>query len=518
MALINPNTRAAPPIKPAINVGALLDIPTGSYVQGVRGESILNAGLGFLTGAVGKGNTFKSTISRYMTCVAMGRMSLESANETYDTEINVQENQLANHYMRIPELGYEDIIGNQRWKIVDGQVMKGEEWYREHKDFLRLKSKDKNNWLETPFADRDKKTHLRMLIPTFSMIDSFSEFRTSDVGEMNDKNDLGESGANTMHMRQGLSKIRLLMDVPELYASAYHYGILTAHIGRQNEMNNAGPAGQQPEKQLKHIKAGEKITGTTGKFTYVTHSCWYCYDTTPMLKDKKVEYPRSSEDDMEMDTDLNKVKIKNLRCKSGPAGIPMTIIVSQSEGVLPSLTEFHFVKETDRNFGIGGSDRNYYLHLLPEVTMMRTTVRGKFDENETLRRAMNITSELLQIREMWQHARQYTCSAKELYDDLKAMGYDWNVLLKTRGWWTTLENEYRFDPFLSTWDLLRMRVGEYIPFWFTPEQKKAIDLTKAQKLGANGFVPSHVRAQINAMFQSSLMQISAAEVESMIEV
>ena len=41
------------------NVGCLLDIPTGTYIKGAHGESILNGGLGVLTAIAGRGNTFK---------------------------------------------------------------------------------------------------------------------------------------------------------------------------------------------------------------------------------------------------------------------------------------------------------------------------------------------------------------------------------------------------------------------------------------------------------------------------
>jgi hypothetical protein len=41
-------------------------------------------------------------------------------------------------------------------------------------------------------------------------------------------------------------------------------------------------------------------------------------------------------------------------------------------------------------------------------------------------------------------------------------------------------------PQITIMDLLRMRHGLYVPFWFTEEQKKAIDLTKAVKWSPTG--------------------------------
>ena len=57
------------------------------------------------------------------------------------------------------------------------------------------------------------------------------------------------------------------------------------------------------------------------------------------------------------------------------------------------------------------------------------------------------------------------CTPKELYDALIQKGYDWNRLLETRGYWT-FNNEQQALPFLSTMDLLRMRVGLYHPYWY----------------------------------------------------
>ena len=55
-----------------------------------------------------------------------------------------------------------------------------------------------------------------MLFPTFGEVDSISEFETADIEEMQNKNEIGTSGGNTIHMRAGLAKTRLLMELPGL--------------------------------------------------------------------------------------------------------------------------------------------------------------------------------------------------------------------------------------------------------------------------------------------------------------
>ena len=49
------------------------------------------------------------------------------------------------------------------------------------------------------------------------------------------------------------------------------------------------------------------------------------------------------------------------------------------------------------------------------------------------------------------------------------MGYDWDVLLNTRGYWTL--NQYSHPvPYLSTVDLLKMRKGLYKPYWMDKQE------------------------------------------------
>lgn len=484
MDLVQP-VKPAAEVKIMINIGAGLDIPTGHYIKGRYGEYILNGGLSPLTGVVGIGNNFKSTFLHFQSTTALGRMSsvnyktkeyYKPLANTYDTEVNIHEWHLKEMIANNISLNGEDIIETGRWVITDKTVYTGEDWWRSMRDFSEDKIKNAAKLaVRTPFWSRNKAGVFMMPLPTFTEVDSFSEFETSDVTAMQDKNDLGESGGNTIHMRQGLAKLRILMEAPRLSVAGYNYILMTAHLGKETTMQNAGPAGSVPIVKLKSLKNGDKIKGTTDKFTFVTHNCWHAYNTAPMINQgtKTTEYPMNSSDDTNMDTDLNLVSIRNLRGKAGITGMSQILVVSQSKGVLPTLTEFHTIKENGR-FGISGSAISYAMDLLPEVNISRTTVRNKIDNNDKLRRAINITSEMYQIDEFWNGgAAEYMCHPKQLYQELKEAGYDWNILLDTRGWWT-IDNEFQEVQFLSTYDLLRMRVGLYVPYWFTKEQVDGI--------------------------------------------
>ena len=472
-----PNLTQAPNLKIMINMGALMDIPTGKYIKGINGEMILNGGLGFLTGVVGIGNNFKSTVMHYMSITMMGRMGPLSGTSTYDTEINIHEWHLENMFNKNPLFKGEHILDSGRWQITDKTVYHGDQWYDEVKDFMNMKIKEKAKYsVKTPFIGRDGKP-MTMIIPTGLQIDSMSEFVTQDVIKMQDSNSLGESGANTVSMRQGLQKNRFLMEIPALSGGSYTYVLMTAHIGNEFSMDPRNP----PPKKLQFLKGGVKLKGVPEKFTFVMNNCWHCYNAAPLVNDttKAPEYPRDKNDDLTGDTDLNEVTVRQLRSKSGPSGMAIKLIASQQDGVLPSLTEFHYIK-SEKRWGLGGNVQNYYLEFCPDIALSRTAVRRKIDAHPELQRGLNLAAEMLQIAYLWHDTpEEYICTPKELYDDLIAMGYDWKILLNTRGWWAPV-GVHDDIPFLSTMDFLRMRTGEYIPYWFSPEQKAKVAIDKAR--------------------------------------
>lgn len=462
------------PVKPMINIGCLMDIPTGTYIKGLKGEHILNGGLGTLTGFVGMGNSFKSTLMHYSMLAAMSRIGSKTSASTYDTEINIHETHLKVIMNTITEFNGEDVIDTGRWVITDKTVYHGDQWYDIFKEFMETKKKNASKIsIKLPFPNREKNNNLEMILPTFNEVDSLSEFVTQDVIKMQDENSLGEKGANMVFMRQGMQKNRFLAEIPAIAGGSSTYVLMVAQIGDKFEMDPNNP---KPNK-LAHLKGDIKIKGVPEKFTFIMNNCWHCYGTIPLINQttKAPEYPRDGEDNLRGDTDLSVVRVRQLRSKSGPSGMAMEILVSQQEGVLPSLTEFHYIKENER-WGLEGSLINYNLAFCPDIKLSRTTVRNKIDKHPELRRGLNISAELLQINNLWHHIKDdLKCTPKQLYDDLKELGYDWDVLLKTRGWWAPI-GEFENIPFLSTMDLMLCRRGDYIPYWMENPPQKAIEL------------------------------------------
>lgn len=482
MNKINFNIENKTQPKVYINIGALLDVPTSSLVTGKLGETILNGGLGPITAIVGAGNNFKSTIAHYMTLSAADKVfeAGGTAITTYDTEDNVSLDrleELATGFKSIPK---HIITEDGRWTVTNKANMMGNVWdtkvLKPHVDF---KKADKGLQIEYgPFKDPYTKTTLKMVIPTFVEIDSVSEFEGETSNEMLHK-DLDGSDTNRFAMVQGLFKSKFVSNLPSMAVGTNTYFVMTAQLGEKLDMRSGPAMYSQPFRNLQYLKAGEHIKGVSPKFFFLMHNAWYAHTAKKLINDstKLPEYPLG---DDRLETDLNTVTLTQLRGKNGPSGCTVTLVVSQDQGVLPSLTEFHYIKENKR-FGLDGNNTNYHLDLYPDVNLSRTTVRNKLNSDSRLRRAVNITAELHQLEAYHKSLQEdgLMCTPKELYEDLKKLGYDWNMILDTRGYWT-LDQYENPTPYLSTVDLLKMRKGIYQPY-FLKEDKSLKDKFKPKE-------------------------------------
>jgi hypothetical protein len=455
------------PHKFLYNVGALLDIPTGTYVKGIHGESILNGGYANLCGIAGKGNSFKSMISHYMNLTVAEHIAAAGYHpyvSTYDTEVNIVRDRLQSFLESFPLLKNMDALNTSVWSVTDKSKHYGDEWYSLLKTFLngdKLKNK-KDYMVVTPMVN-NKGVLVKTLFPTFGSIDSMTEFETADVIETQRKNELGESGGNMIFARSGLAKTRLMGELPVLCAQTAHFMTVTAQVGPETTIGQP-THGAPPPKRLQHMRPGEKIKGITDKFFFLTGYFLYVMKSD-LLNDKDTKgpiYPKLRAEDGEPSEDLNVVTVKQLRSKFGPSGYTIDFVISQSDGVLPTLTEFYYLKNQDK-FGMGGNNINFHMQLLPEVNLMRTTLREKIDTTPALQRAIKITADLLQIKHYHTKLDVYIPTPLELYEKLKTK-YDWKVLLDTRDWWTFNNDEVK-PNFLSTMDLVNMYNDTYVPFW-----------------------------------------------------
>jgi len=446
-----------------LNVGCLFDIQTGRYYRGKHGESILNGGFPHFEGIVGLPNMFKTAISLYKLGAAMSRYS-QSMLQAHDSENTLSIGRIETAFNAFPELAELDLHDPEsaRFAFSDASVYQGNEWFDALKESSKARRGNKEILLTTPFYNHKSGQFLKIPVPLLSFLDSLSHLSTDSVNAMYDKNEIGESGLNMVNMKGSNVKSQMIEQITNVTSSGGIYSIMTGHVGEQYQLDMYKPA----VKRLKFLKGDLKLKKIPENFSFLTSNCWYCASVSILLSsDKEVEFPRNKEDDMKGDTDLIAVSVINLRGKHGPSGIPFDIVISQSEGVKVGLTEFLYIKQGGR-YGIGGNVQNFHIALYPDVNLTRRTIRQKIEDDKKLQRALTITSEMLQMRMMWHHLEdELVCTPEQLYKELKEKGYDWDLLLNTRGYWTFQEDKNPM-PFLSTMDLLRMRVGKYHPYWY----------------------------------------------------
>jgi hypothetical protein len=482
--------KKAPSLRPQLNVGSLIDQPNGRYYIGERGESILNGGLAFFTGVAGKGNTFKSTMMHYFMLVVLNRYSSAVAN-VYDTEMSLTNERLYQLAQHMDYINGVDLEKEDRLLITDSTAMMGDDWFEALKAFADERQKKENvkQFVRTtPFINRENGKLFTMLSPVLGEIDSLSMFVTKTTADVFDKVEIGNSATNMSAMSDARVKSQMLQQLPTFTAANSFFVMASAHVGKQHVLDKYAP----PNKQLQGLKGDNAFKNVPEKFSFLTNNLFFVHSAEILMTADKsgCEFPKDKDDKLKGDTDLQLLTVQNLRAKNGPTGMPFQLIVSQSEGVLMSLSEFHLIKSLDR-YGLQGNLQNYALVLLPDVALSRTTVRGKLDANPKLRRAMEITAELAMMYHIGYRDentvekasdmdeeldRDLACTAEELYADLKAKGYDWDELLATRGYWVFKEDEKDLPPFLSTMDLLRMRAGLYHPYWMEkPKKAKATE-------------------------------------------
>jgi hypothetical protein len=507
--------KKAPKLRPQLNVGSVFDIPNGRYYFGKYGESILNGGVAFFTGVAGKGNTFKSTLMHYMVLTILDRYRSAVSN-VYDTEMSLTNERMYQLAQHMPYISGVDLEKEDRLLITDSTAMIGEVWFEALKAYGEeaiSKEKIKANTRTTPFLNKEAGGFYTAVKPFISEVDSLSMLTTSTTQDVFDDVEVGHKDTNISAMTDARIKTQLINQLPTFCASHGVYVLMSAHVGKQHKLDSRAP----PSTQLKFLGTESSFKNVPEKFSFLTNNLYYVLNVSIMQSnDKTSEFPKNRDDKQNGDTDLQLLTVKNLRAKNGPTGMPVEIVVSQNEGVLMGLTEFNLIKSLDR-FGLGGNLQNYYLEILPSVSLSRTTIRGKLEKDQKLKRAMEITAELGYMYHIGYRTentiekspsleeeldRDLSCTAKELYDDLKAKGYDWDVLFNTRGYWVFQEDADGLPPFLSTMDLLRMRAGLYHPYWIPKPMLMATNAEACAGTAPAPLTPKDIKKKVKEITDS----------------
>lgn len=460
-------------LMPRPNVGALMDIPTGRLEKGAKGESIINGGLSNLMGITGIGNSNKTLLLTYCILTVLIRFWGSSDGHFSDHENTMEFNRLADFLIRIAE--YNDVSIDVIFEtlptvfpLIPATVMPGSKWFDQLKTIAKARvKKGVKGMIETPILDFRGKP-IKMYPPHLCAVDSFSALTPDSTEISQDKGTAGSKDRNMEFATDHKAKHQMFQELSNLLPSSGIYAFTSAHLGD----NLSFDPNATKEKKLAFMKADQKLKGVSSNYYFYTTTLWFVMRAVPLLNSDRVPaYPYGGNNKEKRDSELMELEAWTGRNKFGPSGIMIPIVISQAEGVMPSLTEFHYLKDHCDRFGIQGNSsdgdvQNYHLDLCPGVNLSRTKIRQKIEEEPMLRRALTITAEMRQIFKYWKtFPKEYHCTPKELYNGIIEQGYKWeDLLIGTRGWWTPDQYTHPLK-FLSTVDLLKMRIGAYHPYW-----------------------------------------------------
>lgn len=491
----------APITTPLLNVGALLDIPTGHYIEDEHGMPVLNGGLGPIHSVTGPGNSFKSEILNYLFGTVLQRYgqytydsetdeltvpSVEGATGLwYDTESSYSYDRLAEPLSntidrRINMMTMTSGLIQNHIRLVQGHQINSEQIFARFRDISAERRKTRKKGLQTAFYDAKQSQYMTMQPPIYGIWDSLSEAKSTDIEEKFEaKGNVGDMDKQTMFMRDGLVKTQMITQMPNLTMRGDIYFGIVAHNtkeGPKMEMHAPTPP------RLSYSAAGRVDKGVGPKFDFINYLKLEIARAAPYpnsSSDKSARYPLTEEDRSKDQKGFMRSIVTMTRNKTGTSGIVLSFVMVQGEGLQSTLTEFDFLRE--QKFGWLGNDQNYQLMMCPDINLSRTTVRQKLMESPKLRRAINFMSELRQIKLYWKqkHVDNYYMDPEEMIKAITDKGFDWDILLDTRDYWCFREHERALKPYLSTGALVKMARTDWKPHWYDNAVAEKAKLAKA---------------------------------------
>lgn len=464
----------APVVRPRPQIGLGLDIIHGEMVRGLRGDIIINGGMPNLAGGTGIGNVGKTALALAIWAITAHRYP-QSSSRIFDAELTLGMGRLQNVWLHhgkeygatlMDWMDYEQ--DESRFCFEDRTVRSCTEHHTSIRKAVKDRLSDKKALVDTPFRDRDG-SPMKYYQPHFEIVDSFSAYTPDQVENTRDKNEAGDSGRNMEAMSNARIKTQMLSELLVDTAKGGVYYYMTAHLGEQHALDPYKP----PKEKLAALKNGLKMKDVPEKITFYPGIFWWGYSSKPLLDANGKPYFPDPDNDYQNEkksVDLQEVLLVPLRNKSGTTGEFKSLIMSQTRGIIESLTEFWNCMNHNR-FGIMGKDGNpnnlihFYMELYPDCPLTRQKIETKAAEDKRLHNAIVLTSQLLDVYRFWSFIpNHWKCTPAELYKDIIAKGYDWNELLDCRLYWTF---DHYTNPVhgISIIDILRMRVGEYHPWW-----------------------------------------------------
>lgn len=453
-------------IVPHLNIFSILDHMCGQYVRGADGAYYLNGGYHHIMGWGGIGNSYKTALAVSAHMTATARYNPEYS-EIMDTEITLPVERLQFVVDGIPEWKHgqiHDLLSeddeSRSFNLVTASELFLDDWWELYKKSVDERKKAKKSlYVTTPWTDFEG-GYVKCPRPWLLLCDSMSAATVKASEKILDSDVAGGSGSNVHALKEMNAKSQILTQMPTVTARANIYVGLVAHIGVKPNLNPHAA----PVKRLSSFKGDYAFKRVPENFTFFTNNNMISYGSRPLNNkaDKKPEYPYNEDDDFVGNGDLVSVKYEQLRGKSGPTGLSINLVFSQSQGFLPGLTEFHFIKEECKAFGmeVKGNNMGFTLSILPDLFFTRKKVRRLIDDNARLKRALEITAGIAYIQK--HTVKLDDClriSMDTVYKALKEKGYDWDWILdNTVEYWQFKEDIVK--PTMTAMTILKIAAGE----------------------------------------------------------
>ena len=435
------------------NTGTLYDLMTGSYHQGVDGKWYLSGGMGaFINGAHGFGNTYKSTFFNGLIAGIL-RIYPKSREILIDTESVKDKERLASLSASILTSDLYEAYAELRDRITfkSGAESDLGETYELLKKYIEIREKNVTKMKQAyPFLDFRTGKPFVGWYPFIWFFDSFTELQSAEAEVMLDSKEGFEDSKNkTIHLVEGNKKTVFTSHIRRVAEKFGTIVCATAHTGDNTSMNPMAP----PTKQLHHMKQSDKIKGVGSKFEMLTQTlCQTTGVTNLQDSNKEALFPNGPTPD----ADLNEVAIVMQRNKTNISGTRVSFVCSQSEGMLPDVSNLHYLRTNDYVGLIGGPSKpTNTLVLYPDVPFSRKDFRAKVAKDYKLARALELTAQFQFIKNNWNISKlpvNVTQSVEEVYTKLKShktMTLD--RVLSSTGYWT-LDKTKR--EYLSLFDIL----------------------------------------------------------------
>jgi hypothetical protein len=432
-------------LAPNLNTGTIFDLMTGQFQLGKNGY-YCNGGLNFTTGITGSNSCFKSTcIQSFVTRIL--NIYPDSTLNYYETELHLK------------DLNRFDQVKGSHTSVKDRIILHSATEYdliqqnEFIKNLIETKMKhEKDLTIETPFLSERTGQPLRMMIPTIIVIDSFSNASSIVEQDLYDSTALGDSKQNIIYMRDGLIKTSFLRNILPKAAKASVYLVFVVHKGKKTDIGQNAFIPQPKDYQF--MKQDEKLKNVGANFQYLMMTLINAASIKTLVdSEKDCLYPSESD----VSKELSEVTYTVVKCKGNTSGTSIPFIMSQYQGFLDSITNFHYLKLL-KDYGIQGKGK-YNLKLYPTLSFTRKDIRNHLKNNYEFERALDLTAQLAYIQNNWS---QYNCSVDisipiDIFIEKLCTVKNITIsdILNSRSYWSySTSNEIR--PYLSIFDILAL--------------------------------------------------------------